>query len=143
MDAKERAEKLAEIRAREEAEAARLQAEVEERIIARDELKTKLEKELGVEGVPARESEDFAIVALGSVLVGLKAPEFVTYKKYMATKDAQPEHIQQFVRSCVVHPTAEQFDAILMARKKFVLANKCEAAIFALMGARDEEYRAK
>jgi hypothetical protein len=135
-----RAKRLEEIAEEQADEAEELEAKVADLRIARHDLKKKMEKDAnGVEGI------DFAIVAHGTRLFVVKKPDFVVYKKFMAipAKDTQPEHVQQFVGACIMYPSKEEFDRVVVQERNFTFSQRCMDSVFLLMRGDVQEHQAK
>ena len=122
-------EKLAELRAAKvEREKMRAEAEAsrEAEIL---ELESRFEGELGERGAA------FEFVTSADGVIALKLPEAVLTTRFLESKVTAAD-VHDFVLPCVVHPSKDEYRAIVSKRP--LVANRCATALLSLAGAKKE-----
>lgn len=121
-------DKLAAARATKEANERAKAAALEATELATLELEFKLEKEHGARGV------GFEIVETVEGPIAVKLGEGVLHTRFQASKDMSDSTIDEYVRPCVVHPSKEEYLAIVARRP--AVAIRCASALASLFGAK-------
>ncbi len=121
--------RLAELRAaKEQREAMRAESAItrEAEVL---ELESRFEGDLGERGAA------FEIVTSADGPIVLKLPEAVLTTRFLESKVTAAD-VHDFVMPCVVHPSKDDYRAIIAKRP--LVANRCATALLSLAGAKKE-----
>lgn len=122
-------ERLAELRVAKEQRAVMREEAAATREAEVLELESRFESELGERGAA------FEIVTSADGPIVVKLPEAVLTTRFLDSKVTAAD-VHDFVMPCVVHPSKDDYRAIVAKRP--LVANRCATALLSLAGAKKE-----